>query len=270
MPTDRRGLLRYEQVIDLIDRYIANNGLQPGDKLPTNKELAELADVSLISVRRALDELERAGRVRRHQGVGTFVAAERILTSPALAGSLLATLTGGRATPEVETRVLEVRSGTPTREISHALALLGEAPVWCIRRLRVIDARPMISETSYIPVALAPELDREVAASGSLYRLLADRHGLVDSYEEQHLEVVKPSTSDRKLLGLTTRDQVVRIRGVSFSVDGRPFDCFQQVYPSDGFAFYLSGRTDRSVLPVTHAGAWGIQGDGPASRTTQG
>ncbi len=270
MPTDRRGLLRYEQVMDLIDRYIGDLGLQPGDKLPTNKELAELADVSLISVRRALDELERAGRVRRHQGVGTFVAAERILTSPALAGSLLATLTGGRAAPAIETRVLEVSSGRPTRDIAQSLALFGESSVWCIRRLRVIDARPMISETSYIPVSLAPELDREIAASGSLYRLLADRHGLVDSYEEQHLEVVKPTTADRKLLGLTTRDQVVRIRGVSFSVDGRPFDCFEQVYPSDGFAFYLSGRTDRSVLPVTYAGAWGMQGAQPASRATQG
>lgn len=270
MPTDRRGLLRYEQVMDLIDRYIGDLGLQPGDKLPTNKELAELADVSLISVRRALDELERAGRVRRHQGVGTFVAAERILTSPALAGSLLATLTGGRAAPEVETRVLEVSSGRPTRDIAQSLALFGESSVWCIRRLRVIDARPMISETSYIPVSLAPELDREIAASGSLYRLLAERHGLVDSFEEQHLEVVKPTTADRKLLGLTTRDQVVRIRGVSFSVDGRPFDCFEQVYPSDGFAFYLSGRTDRSVLPVTYAGAWGMQGAQPASRAPQG
>jgi len=255
-----RGLLRYEQVMDLIERLIADGGLQPGDRLPTNKELAEQCRVSLISVRRALDELERAGRVRRHQGVGTFVAAERILTSPALAGGLLATLTRGQTPPEVTTQVLEVSDGIPTEDIATALAIRSNARVWCIRRLRVIEQRPMISETSYIPVSLAPGLDSDVRSGDvSLYRLLADRYGLIDAYEEQHLEIVKASIQERRLLNLAARDQVARIRGVSFSVDGQPFDCFQQVYPTDGFAFYLSGRTDRQVLPVTHPGPWGLR-----------
>ena len=258
--TTNRGLLRYEQVMDLIDRYLADKGLQPGDRLPTNKELADLADVSLISVRRALDELERAGRVRRHQGVGTFVSAERILASPALAGGLLATLTGGRAAPQVETRILEVSAGLPTRDTAAALALHVDHEVWCIKRLRVIADRPMISESSYIPVHLAPGLGDDIREPGiSLYRILADRYGLADAYEEQHLEIVKSTPSDRRMLDLTSRDQVVRIRGVSFSVDGRPFDCFEQCYPSDGFTFYLSGSTDRRVLPMTTTSAWGLQ-----------
>ena len=80
----------------------------------------------------------------------------------------------------------------------------------------------------------------------------------VDRLASSLKEVVKPHAVDRRLLRLTTRDQVVRIRGVSFSVDGRPFDCFEQVYPVDGFTFYLSGRTDRQVLPQTRTGTWSI------------
>jgi len=256
---DRREQLRYEQVMSLIEAMIDDNKLQPGDRLPTNKELAELALVSLISVRRALDELERAGRVRRHQGVGTFVAAERILTSPALAGGLLETMTGGVERQRIDTRLLDVNRGTPSADIATALAMTANTLVWCIRRLRVIADRPMISETSYIPVNLAPDLDSELNGyGGSLYQLLGDRYGLVDAYEEQQLEIIKPTTADRKSLSLTGRDLVVRIRGVSFSVNGSPFDCFEQVYPVDGFTFYLSGRTDRQVLPQTHSGTWSI------------
>ena len=84
------------------------------------------------------------------------------------------------------------------------------------------------------------------------------RQYAVDAYEEQQLEIVKPSPADRKNLILTARDLVARIRGVSFSVDGSPFDCFEQVYPVDGFTFYLSGRTDRQVLPQTRTGTWSI------------
>jgi GntR family transcriptional regulator len=256
---DRREQLRYEQVMTLIERMIEENKLQPGDRLPTNKELGDMANVSLISVRRALDELERAGRVRRHQGVGTFVAAERILTSPALAGGLLATMTGGVEHEQVTTRLIDVTQGLPSADIRTALALNEQTTVWCIRRLRVIADRPMINETSYIPMALAPELDKALEGyRGSLYQLLGDRFGLVDAYEEQQLEIVKPSPSDRKSLGLTARDLVARIRGVSFSVDGSPFDCFEQVYPVDGFTFYLSGRTDRRVLPQTRTGTWSL------------
>src|SRR5215472_16187722 len=74
--------LRYEQVVALVERLISERGLVPGDLLPSYTELADRAGVSLITVRRALDELERTGRVRRHQGVGTFVARPPGLADP--------------------------------------------------------------------------------------------------------------------------------------------------------------------------------------------
>jgi DNA-binding GntR family transcriptional regulator len=253
-----RPKLRYEQVTEMIERLISTDGLQAGDMLPSNKDLAQMAGVSLISVRRALDDLEHAGRIRRHQGVGTFVAAERIFTSPARAGGLLATLTGDAPAPVVDTEVLDVSQGTPTADIVRSLSLAIGESVWQIQRLRVIGSRPMISEQSIIPVRLAPKLDEALDAGASLYELLAQRYGLTDTFEEQYLDITLPTAADRKLLGLGARDRVARIRGVSFSHDGTPFDCFQQVYPADGFAFYLSGRTDRHVLPVSEPGVWDV------------
>jgi len=77
------GLL-YQQVVSYIEQLVSERGLAPGDMLPTHAELARLTGVSLITVRRALDELERAGKVRRHQGLGTFLSRPRIVTEPAL------------------------------------------------------------------------------------------------------------------------------------------------------------------------------------------
>ena len=84
----QRKRLLYEDVIDLVARIVAEQQLAPGDKLPTHAELAELAGVSMITVRRALEELERRGQVRRHQGLGTFLARPRIVSEPGRTGGL--------------------------------------------------------------------------------------------------------------------------------------------------------------------------------------
>jgi GntR family transcriptional regulator len=256
--------LRYEQVIELVEGLISAGGLRPGDLLPTNNELAEQAGVSLITVRRALDELERAGRVARHQGVGTFVADARIVSEPARAGALLATLNAGRP-DEVRTYLIDVTRGRPTPASAGVLGL-GDEDVWQVDRLRLIRGRPAILEQAVLPTSLVPHLDRRrLAAGDSLYRFLEDRYGLRDDSEEQYLEVVPPSEEERAHLELRPRDRVVRIRGVSLTGDGVPFDSFQQAYPASDFVFYFAGRTARHVLRAARTPGWGIQDAGKAT-----
>src|SRR6266700_7811892 len=152
-------VLLYERVVEHVERLISEGGLVPGDLLPSYTELADQAGVSLITVRRALDEMERAGKVRRHQGLGTFVARPRIVTEPARAGSLLGTLRQGETGPpadSIDTRIVEMRRGLPSPDVAGALRIGPDAPVWLLRRQRLIDAQPAVVETSIIPVTLAP------------------------------------------------------------------------------------------------------------------
>jgi GntR family transcriptional regulator len=63
----------YQQIIDGIKREIAAGRLAPDTALPSFRVLAESLLVSMITVKRAYEELERDGLVRCHQGLGTFV-----------------------------------------------------------------------------------------------------------------------------------------------------------------------------------------------------
>src|SRR5579875_227665 len=258
----RPGLL-YQQVVEYVEELVAERGLVPGDLLPTYAELADAVGVSLITVRRALDEMERAGRVRRHQGLGTFLARPRIVTEPARAGSLLATLARGqegRETDNLDTRILEIRRCLPSADLAKALRIDIDSQVWRLRRQRLIDGQPAVAETSVIPVPLAPELDRMVSdLSGSLYDLLQRECGLEDSYEEQYLEVIVPSPEERRLLSIPARTHVVRIRGLSIDPGGIPFDCFEQLYPATQFAFAISGSASRHLLPTPAFQDWAVR-----------
>jgi len=265
--------LLYERVVAYVTELVAERGLVPGDRLPTHAELAASVGVSLITVRRALAELERAGRVRRHQGLGTFLARPRIVTEPAKAGSLLGTLRQREIGPDsIDTRILEMRRGLPSPDVASALRIPPDAPVWRLRRQRLIDGQPAVVETSIIPVALAPDLDRLVERrGGSLYDLLARECKLADEYEEQYLEVVVvPDADARRLLSIPPRTPVVRIRGLSMDKSGTPFDCFEQLYRATEFAFAISGSTSRQLFPTPGFQDWGVRAlpDAPPTQGT--
>ena len=64
----------YQQIVDRLKREISEGRLKPGAALPSFRVLAEDLLVSVITVKRAYEELEREGIIYRRQGLGTFVA----------------------------------------------------------------------------------------------------------------------------------------------------------------------------------------------------
>ncbi|MGA9964470.1 MAG: FadR/GntR family transcriptional regulator [Terriglobales bacterium] len=78
----------YEEVAQQIERLILKK-LRPGDKLPSERELAEMLKVSRSSIRDAIRGLELRGLVEPRQGAGTIVreSAVELLANP-FAGAL--------------------------------------------------------------------------------------------------------------------------------------------------------------------------------------
>jgi GntR family transcriptional regulator len=64
----------YQQIVDRLKREVGAGRLGPGTALPSFRQLAEDLLVSVITVKRAYEELEREGIIYRRQGLGTFVA----------------------------------------------------------------------------------------------------------------------------------------------------------------------------------------------------
>src|ERR1700758_1525174 len=64
----------YRQIADRLKREVSEGRLKPGTALPSFRQFAEDLLVSVITVKRAYEELEREGIIFRRQGLGTFVA----------------------------------------------------------------------------------------------------------------------------------------------------------------------------------------------------
>lgn len=68
----------YEQITSQIKAMIMNGALQGGDPLPSMRALAKSAHISVITVQRAYEDLQRDGFITTTVGRGTFVSAQNM------------------------------------------------------------------------------------------------------------------------------------------------------------------------------------------------
>lgn len=68
------GKARYQQIVDLIERAVAHGKLNPGDRLPPQRKLAEMIGVDLTTVTRGFAEAHRRNLIESRGPLGTFIA----------------------------------------------------------------------------------------------------------------------------------------------------------------------------------------------------
>jgi DNA-binding GntR family transcriptional regulator len=230
----------YEKTIAFVLQYVDEHKLGAGDQLPTETQLSSLAGVSLVTVRRALSELSAQGVVRREQGRGTFVARPRVNAETTKIGGLRHGLHLDSRS-KLQTKILSCVPRAAAKEEADLLGLSTGASVWEISRLRLLNKRPMIWETSVIPKILAPDLSHQLRTreKPSLYDMLDEAYGLKEAREEQTLVSRPATTREHELLDLMSFEWVVEVSGVSFSTRHEAIDAFRMVFIAKAFTFRL-------------------------------
>lgn len=82
------GVPIYRQLVEQVRREVMLGRLQPGDQLPSLKEVVDAVAINPNTVVKAYSELEHEGLVVRRQGTGTFLAT-RLPTSAVIAPATL-------------------------------------------------------------------------------------------------------------------------------------------------------------------------------------
>src|SRR5258708_2082547 len=75
---NRNGWPAYQRIQAAVRKRIDAGHLHPGDAVASERDLAKIHQVSLMTARHALASLEHEGIVERRRGIGTFVAAPKI------------------------------------------------------------------------------------------------------------------------------------------------------------------------------------------------
>jgi GntR family transcriptional regulator len=226
------GVTAHAQIEDWLADAIAGGKLTPGDRLPTEHDLAAWLGVSRMTLRHALSELAQRGLVIRTvgRGGGTFVAEPKLeqdLTT--LAGFSEQLRRHGKV---AGARVLAAAQIPASRAAAAALEVAEGDPVHDVRRIRLADGKPIVIEHSQFPAALFPDL-LDCRLDGSLYELLADRYGQQPHRARESLEPVVASVREAEALEVDEGAPLMLVERTAYSLTGQPLEFARDLFRGD-------------------------------------
>lgn len=148
----------------------------PGERLPSEAELCREFGVSRITIQQALALLAKEGRIRRHQGRGTFYVGLSAVPMATMPSELLESVMRRDGFTKV------IRKGVITAPawVAARLQVTPATPVVTLDRVCFVDDQPVVFIRGWLPLSLGARiLDEESAlAHMTVAALLRDRHGV--------------------------------------------------------------------------------------------
>jgi GntR family transcriptional regulator len=217
---------------------------RPGDLLPPERQLAGRYGCSLITVRRALSELTREGRLERTRGRGTTVLRPRIERD--FTGTMSFTEEMQDRGLDPETKVIASRPESAGEVVAAALQIEPGSPTLYVERLRAADGEPLLLEQVHLPAEQFPGLLASDLEHGSLYDLLTARYGTRIVRARESLAPVLLRAREARLLGQRPRTPALQIEGIAFSAEGIPVEFARSYVRGDRTRYYIERVVVRS------------------------
>lgn len=229
------GTPRYLQIANSLLGQIASGDLKPGDRLPPERALSVALGVTRMTLRQALGRLEAEGYLDRRQGAGTFVERPKIERQ---AGRLVPfSRSMARRGYRPGARVLVFRREAASMTIAATLRIPAAAPVYFVRRVRLINREPVMLETFWMPVRRFPRFERFDITRRSVYDIMETEYGVMLRRATQSLEPAVASEQDARLLGVRPGDPLMLEERLSFDDHGVPIEYGKDLYRGDRFRF---------------------------------
>jgi GntR family transcriptional regulator len=227
-----------DQLVDLFQ----SRGLLPGDRLPSEAEIAELCDVGRSTAREALKLLEQEGLVVVERGRGRFLSSLSTLKveRPITRFESVTTMLGALGL-ESRSVVLSVEEADPTSTEQEALGLKDGEQVIRLERLRFTGDDPLIYSVDTVPRECVPGPVKHVNWTGSLNSLLAAQgYPLVSSVAR--LQAVELPDDVRERYSLAGLGPWLLISETAITTSGRHVLYAEDYHRGDAFAFNVLRR----------------------------
>lgn len=219
MPKKMKKDSLYYQIQEEIKEDIQNLKLKEGDKIMSESEICNHYGVSRITAKRALNDLEEEGYIKRIPGKGSFVNFHILEMHMTKCYSYTEEMIvrGKETTSQtLEGRIVKVEETPYFREIQKRTFWDNSEKVYYIKRIRYVDGLPAAISETCIPLYIFSQEEQEKLKNYSynkinymIYTKVKERQAMSKRAIED-ITAVNLEEKDAKLLGISRDVPVIR------------------------------------------------------------
>lgn len=233
-PGSQRGVIPlYHRVYLLLLQSISDRSFPPDQPMPAETELSLQLGVSRITLRAALDRLEREGLVRRQRGRGTFPLPAELDQSAALPAGLRNQVSLALKTT---VRVLDHAIVSAGAAVAGALRIEPGQDVLRILRIRSDTASPISHSVCHVPKSLAHLLPRRQVRALPISAMLESSGVPLDQFSERiSAGLADPDVA--ALLKVEVGSPLLSVVRTVMARDGRVVEHLSVLYRPDRYEY---------------------------------
>jgi GntR family transcriptional regulator len=250
--------LKSQRLYVFLKDAISRGHLGPGQKLPSENDLATQFSVSRVTVRRALSALSDQGLVSRKPGMGTVVLTPNVSSAVITAdvSNLLPHIV--RMGKDSQIRMLEFAYIPANAYVADKLGLLTGERVQYSVRVRSTEGQAFSHLTTHVPDRVAQHYNESDLARTPLYALL-ERSGVKIHRATQTISAMLASPTVAEALGLAQGSPLIALTRVVYDEKGRGVELLEALYRPDRYRIQVdlardSGRGEHFWKPVRGKG----------------
>lgn len=229
----------YIQIHNQLRKDIEEGVWKIGERIPSERDLALQFNVSRMTLRQAVQTLVDEGILERKVGSGTYVSSKKVQEMMVGVASFTDTMLSQGKTPTSKTISYHVKPASLSE--AEKLALPEETLVLRMERIRYADDVPICFEVATIPYDLIGNLSK-IDITRSLYKALENEKGLHVGHAEQTISAMLASEKIADYLAIKRGDAILRLKQISYSTAGKPFEYVRTQYSGERFEFYLEKK----------------------------
>ena len=231
----------YVQIKDTLRARILDGTYAPHSRMPSEHELCAMFDVSRITVRQALGDLQKEGLLFKLHGKGTFVSKPKAFQNvTSLQGFAEAMSSMGY---EIVNQLRSFRTVKADRHLATKLNVPEGAPLVEIHRVRLLNREPVSLEQTWVPEALGKRLAGADLATRDIFLILENDCGVPLGHADVSIDAILADDEIVDALRVEGSSPVLRIERLTHDASGTPIDYEYLYFRGDAFQYRL--RIDR-------------------------
>ncbi|HIJ54632.1 MAG TPA: GntR family transcriptional regulator [Deltaproteobacteria bacterium] len=237
---------RYYQIKQAIKKWIVNNEVVMGEKIPSENELAAQFKVSRLTVRQALSQLIQEGFLESRRGDGTYVTK-----NAGLINSYNLEFSGFMddlfyQISRSKTKSVEIEKIEAIRSIKEKLKLSSKVKeIIRIKRVRFIDSNSFAHTINYLPLEIGKMITKNTLMKKPLLQIMEQDIGIPFTEAFQTIEASFADQEVAEKLSVSPGSPILFVERIMYTKRRKPVELVQSSYRGDLYKYIVRLKTVR-------------------------